>query len=246
MDTNEPTPDVIEKPSQLKKKSIAALIKPIGLLIAVIAATWALKALGVGEWLESARGWIEGLGAWGPVVYVLLYIGATVACLPGTIMTFMGGALFGSVLGTILVSIGSTIGASICFLIARYLARDSIKGWLEGNERFQKLDKLTEKEGDIIVMITRLIPIFPFNVLNYGFGLTRVDFKTYVLWSWLCMLPFTVVYVVGSDAIVQAIQDGTVPWALLFVVAAVLVIMTAIIRKAKKRLAKTGDADSAS
>ncbi len=239
MDANQAETDGLVETQQPQPKSIKGLIKPIGLILIVILATWGLNALGVGAWLESAQGWIKGLGPWGPLVFVLLYIGATVACLPGTIMTLMGGALFGSVLGTILVSIGSTIGASLCFLITRYVARDSIKGWLEGNERFQKLDKLTEKEGDIIVMITRLIPLFPFNVLNYGFGLTRVDFKTYVLWSWLCMLPFTVVYVVGSDAIVKAIRDGAIPWALVFVIAAVLVIMTAIIRKAKKRLAKT-------
>ncbi|MBZ0257299.1 TVP38/TMEM64 family protein [bacterium] len=219
-------------------KSKKFLFKPVLLLTAVIFGAWALKALGAGAWLESAQSWIESLGFWGPVVYVLLYIAATVACFPGSIVTIMGGALFGSVLGTILVSIASTTGAAICFLIARYVARDSIKVWLEGNERFQTLDRLTEREGDLIVMFTRLVPLFPFNLLNYGFGLTRVRFATYVFYSWLCMLPFTIVYVVGSDAVVQAVKEGGVPWALIVVIAIVLVIVAAIVRKAKQRFAK--------
>lgn len=227
----------------LAAKSKKGLLKPALLLAAVVGAAWGLNAMGAGAWLASARSWIESLGAWGPAVYVLVYICATVACFPGSVLTIMGGALFGSVLGTILVSIASTTGAAICFLIARYLARDSIKGWLEGNERFQTLDQLTEREGDIIVMFTRLVPLFPFNLLNYGFGLTRVRFSTYVLWSWLCMIPFTVVYVAGTDAIIQSIKEGSVPWALIVVIASVLVIMTAIVRKAKKRFAKTDEID---
>lgn len=223
------------QPGASAKKS---LLKPILLITAVIAAAWVLKALGADVWLRSAQSWIESLGAWGPIVFMLVYVIATIACLPGSIFTIMGGALFGSFLGTILVSLASTTGASICFLIARYFARDSIKAWLEGNERFQTLDRMTERDGDLIVMFTRLVPIFPFNVLNYGFGLTRVRFATYVFWSWLCMLPFTVVYVVGTDAIIQAIKEGSVPWALIVVVAVVLVLVAAIARKAKQRLSK--------
>ena len=125
--------------------------------------------------------------------------------------------MFGSFIGTIAVSIGSTLGAALAFLVARYFARASIEGWLGKNEKFKNLDQMTEDFGPVIVAITRLVPIFPFNLLNYGFGLTKVPFLTYVFYSWLCMLPMTVVFVVGSDAVFTAVREGRVPWALIVV-----------------------------
>jgi len=145
------------------------------------------------------------------------------------------GALFGSILGVISVSIASTLGASLAFLVARYFARDAVARWLSANEKFRRLDKMTEEHGAIIVALTRLVPIFPFNLLNYGFGLTRVRFWTYVFWSWLCMLPGTVLYVVGADAVIQAITEGKVPWALLGVILAFVVLLTFLVRHARRR-----------
>ena len=107
-----------------------------------------------------------------------------------------------------------------------------------GNEKFRQLDTLTERHGAIIVAITRLVPIFPFNLLNYGFGLTRVPFGTYLFWSWLCMLPGTVLYVVGADAFTQGLAEGRVPWALLGALVAALVVLVLLVRYARRTLAR--------
>ena len=84
--------------------------------------------------------------------------------------------------------------------------------------------------------ITRLVPLFPYNLLNYGYGLTRVRFATYVFWSWLCMIPATIVYVVGADAIFTAMRDGEIPWALLAALAVIIVLTFFIVRIARRRL----------
>lgn len=216
------------------------LWRPV-LLLCIIAALMVLShVFGVGEKLAAARDWIHGLGPLGPVVFGLIYAGATVLALPGSAMTIIGGALFGSVLGVITVIFSATLGASLSFLIARYFARDAVGRWLSGKEKFRRLDEMTEEHGAVIVALTRLVPVFPFNLLNYGFGLTRVRFWTYVFWSFLCMLPGTILYVVGADAVFSGIAEGRVPWALIIVLAAMVVIVTLIVRHARRRLRDKG------
>jgi uncharacterized membrane protein YdjX (TVP38/TMEM64 family) len=210
--------------------------KPILLISAIVGIFILAKVFGIGERLGDLRDWIQGLGPWGPAAFLLLYIAAVVAAIPGTAITVIAGALFGSVLGVILVSIGSTVGAGLCFLIARFFARNSVAGWLSGNEKFKKLDRLTEDHGAIIVALTRLVPLFPFNLLNYGFGLTRVPFRTYLFWSWLCMLPGTILYVVGVDAVVKGVSEGEVPWVLIGVVLAAAVFLALLVRQARNKL----------
>jgi uncharacterized membrane protein YdjX (TVP38/TMEM64 family) len=165
-----------------------------------------------------------------------LYAAAVVAALPGSALTVAAGALFGSLLGVVVVSIAATLGASLSFLVARYFARESVAQWLSRKEKFQKLDKLTEERGAIVVALTRLVPIFPFNLLNYGFGLTRVRFWTYVFWSWLCMLPGTVLYVVGADAFVKGVSQGRIPWELIAAILIVAVALGFLVRYSRGRL----------
>jgi uncharacterized membrane protein YdjX (TVP38/TMEM64 family) len=216
------------------------LWRPI-LLLGVIVAVFVLSyVFHVGERLVALRGWIHSLGALGPVVFALIYAVATVLALPGSAMTIIGGALFGSVLGVITVIIAATLGAGLSFLIARYFARDAVGRWLSDKEKFRKLDEMTEEHGAIIVALTRLVPIFPFNLLNYGFGLTRVRFWTYVFWSFLCMLPGTILYVVGADALFSGIAEGRIPWTLLTILVAMIVIVTLIVRRARRHLHDRG------
>ncbi len=211
--------------------------KPIVLLIVVVAMVVVSQRLGLGKRVANLKDWVASLGPWGPVAYVLIYIVGVVAAFPGGAMTVVAGALFGSVRGVICVSIASTVGASLCFLIARFFARDAVARWLAGKEKFQRLDRLTETHGAMIVAIARLVPLFPFNIINYGFGLTRVRFWTYALVSWVCMLPGTIVYVVGADAITKAVKEGRVPWVLVGVLAVVIVALALIVRSARRRLA---------
>ncbi|MGE0641587.1 MAG: TVP38/TMEM64 family protein [Thermoanaerobaculia bacterium] len=212
-------------------------VRPLLFFVVLVALAVAAPVLGLGQRLAELRGWIEGLGALGPLVFALVYAVATVAAVPASLLTIAAGAMFGSVLGVATVALGATAGAAAAFAIARWLARDAVAGWLAKSEKFAKLDAMTERHGAIIVAITRLLPIFPFNLLNYGFGLTRVRFGTYVLWSFLCMLPGTALYVVGADAVTRGLAEGRVPWALVGALAGVLVVLLLVIRRARRVLA---------
>jgi uncharacterized membrane protein YdjX (TVP38/TMEM64 family) len=210
--------------------------RPVLLVAIIISMLILAKVFDLGHKLGELRTWIDGLGPLGAIVFILLYTMAAVAAIPGSALTVTAGALFGSVLGVILVSIASTLGAGLSFLIARYFARNATARWLSRNENFRKLDQLTEEQGAVMVALTRLVPIFPFNLLNYGFGLTRVPFWTYVFWSWLCMLPMTIVYVVGADAFTKGLAQGKVPWNLIGVVIGMGIILSIVIRQARRRL----------
>lgn len=199
--------------------------KPVVLLLIIATVFSTSFFFGIDTKFIMLRDWISSFGILSIFVFMLIYIGAVVVALPGTILGVLAGALFGSVVGVILVSISSTIGSGITFLIARYFARDAVVRWLSKYKTFQKLDDLTEKRGAIIVGITRLIPIFPFNLLNYAFGLTKVRFRTYLFWSWLCMLPGTILVVVGTDAVLQSIMEKHIPWLLIGVISMVLGIL---------------------
>lgn len=161
----------------------------------------AAKFLNVQGLLKQALDWIGQLGPWGATLFIGLYIVATVLFIPGSALTLGAGAIFGVVWGSVYVSIGSTLGATAAFLVGRYLARDSIAQKIEGSKRFAAIDKAVASEGWKIVGLTRLSPVFPFTLLNYAFGLTRVKLSHYVLASWFGMMPGTVMYVyLGSLA----------------------------------------------
>ena len=168
-----------------RKPKKAGIWRPVTLIVAIIAVIVTANYLGLGERLGDLQNWIRSLGAWGPAVFAVLYIIGVVAALPGSALTLAAGALFGSVLGLAVVSLASTVGATLAFLVSRYFARQAVVNWLSDNEKFQKLDRMTERHGPVIVALTRLVPLFPFNLLNYGFGLTKVPLKVYVFWSWL-------------------------------------------------------------
>lgn len=223
----------ISPSSTPRKKSIW---RPIALGFAIIGLIVLSYVFNLGGRLGELREWILSLGSYGPLVYILIYIVAVVFAIPGSIITIMGGVLFGSVVGVVAVSIGSTIGASLAFLISRYVAREAIVQRFESKKKFHHLDQLTKEHGAIIVGIARLVPLLPFNLLNYGFGLTHVPFWTYVFWSWVCMLPGTVLYVVGTDAVVRAFSEKRVPWGLIIIFVIVLVIITVFVNQARKKL----------
>ena len=210
--------------------------RPIILIIIVLAVLVSAKMFGLAERIGDLRDWLQTLGTLGPLVFVVIYALAVTAALPGSALTVAAGALFGSLWGVVLVSIASTLGAGLAFLIARYFAREATARWLSNQEKFRKLDALTEEHGAIIVALTRLVPIFPFNPLNFGFGLTKVPFRIYLFWSWLCMLPGTVLYVVGADAITVGLTKGEIPWELIGILLAAGVCLGFLVRYARRRL----------
>ena len=203
--------------------------KPVVLIVIIVTLFIVVNVYGFGGNIEELQQWIQSLGVWGPIAFFVIYLGAVIATIPGTIFGVIAGAIFGSVIGVILISIASTIGASLTFLIARYFARDIVARWLSKNKTMKRLDQLTEDHGVFIVGLTRLIPLFPFTLLNYGFGLTKVSFKTYVFWSWLCMLPGTIIVVVGTDLLTQEITQGRAPLELVGILVITALILGSII-----------------
>ncbi len=150
--------------------------------------------------LHDALVWVAELGAVGAIAFIGLYILATVLFLPGTVLTLGAGVVFGVVAGSIYVFVGATIGATLAFLIGRYLARNWVARRIAGNETFRAIDQAIAQDGFKIVLLTRLSPIFPFNLLNYALGVTQVALKDYVL-GCVGMIPATVMYVyIGSLA----------------------------------------------
>ena len=144
---------------------------------------------------------VSELGPWGPAAFLLVYVGATVLLLPGSILTLGAGFVYGLGWGTVLVSASSTLGATASFLIGRHLARDWVAGRIRAYPRFAAVDEAVAREGWKVVVLTRLSPAFPFNLLNYAFGITRVKVRHYILASWLGMLPGTILYIyIGSLA----------------------------------------------
>jgi uncharacterized membrane protein YdjX (TVP38/TMEM64 family) len=171
------------------------------LLILAAAVVAVLLFLPVREHLGQLLTWIQRLGWWGPVLMVGIYVVACVLWVPGSLLTLGIGYAFGLAAGLVIVSLGSTLGASAAFLLGRTLARGWVESRIAGSPRFRALDHAVAEHGFKIVLLTRLSPVFPFALLNYAFGATRVSFRDYVLASWIGMLPGTVVYVyLGSIA----------------------------------------------
>lgn len=193
--------------------------------------------------LQSALQWVDSLGVFGGIAFVGIYIVATIAFLPGSILTLGAGVVFGVVLGSIYVFVGATLGAIAAFLVGRYLARGWVSQKIAGNQQFAAIDKAVAEEGFKIVLLTRLSPVFPFNLLNYTFGITGVSLKDYALAS-IGMIPGTMMYVyLGSLAgdlarIGSSTQptNSTVQWIIrvvgLVATVAVTIYVTRIARQA--------------
>jgi uncharacterized membrane protein YdjX (TVP38/TMEM64 family) len=145
--------------------------------------------------------WIQRLGPMGAALFAAAYVPAAVLFVPGALLTLGAGFLFGVKVGTVIVSLGSTSGATAAFLVGRTLAREWVATKVAGNPTFGAIDRAVGTEGFRMVLLTRLSPVFPFNLLNYTFGITQVSLRDYVLASWIGMLPGTIMYVyLGSAA----------------------------------------------
>lgn len=203
--------------------------------------------------LQDALKFIDSLGPWGPVLFVALYVLACVLLIPGSILTLGAGALFGVVKGTVLVSLGSVLGAVLAFLIGRHFTRNWVEAKLKAYPRFAAIDQAVSGDGWKIVFLTRLSPLFPFALLNYAFGLTKVSLRDYVTASAIGMLPGTILYVyLGSLAAAGATDTGRSPaqWALLIVgLLATIVVTVMITTRARaalnQKLADTSSAKTA-
>ena len=235
----------MEATTILQKANRSRLIVKVVLAVVVMAGLVVVtRFIDVPQIFRNALAWISGLGPTGPLVFVLLYILACVLLLPGSLLTLGAGVLFGVIEGSVVVSVGSTLGATCAFLVGRYLARDWVGAKIAGNEKFKAIDEAVAVQGWKIVGLTRLSPVFPFNLLNYAFGLTQVKLKHYLIASWLGMMPGTILYVyIGSLAgDLASLGSGertrsTGEWILYGIgLAATIVVTVFVTRIAKKAL----------
>ena len=217
---------------------------PIGRVLFGVAAIIALVALGrtFGVFLDRFVEWVDGLGALGPIAFILGYIGSTVAFIPGSVLTLAAGAIFGLGEGVIYVMTGATLGSSVAFLLARYVAREAVEQRIAGNTKFAAVDRAVGREGWKIVVLLRLSPIFPYNLLNYGLGLTQVRFRDYVLAS-IGMLPGSFLYTYSGFLVGDVIrlagdagpERGPLYYAVVVIGLLATIAVTTIVTKTARR-----------
>ena len=217
---------------------------PLGRIAAIVAALAALYFLGraAGGYVPRFAEWIDGLGPWGPAAFVLGYAVAVVGFVPGSLLTLAAGAIFGLAEGTALVFVAAVLGSTAAFLLSRTVARDAIARRVEGDPRFAAIDRAIEREGRRIVVLLRLSPVFPFTLLNYALGLTRVRLADYLVAS-VGMLPGTLLYVysgkVAGDLATlaggAAVPRGAGYWAVVALGFAATLIVTILVTRVARR-----------
>jgi uncharacterized membrane protein YdjX (TVP38/TMEM64 family) len=224
-----------------------------GFVLKLLAAFAVIVLVGVAAKQFNGQGILQNVllqvkawGAAGAIAFIVVYGLATVLFLPGSILTLSGGALFGVVLGSVYVFVGAVLGSTLAFLVGRYVARGWVAERIAENRKFKAIDEAVAREGFKVVLLTRLSPVFPFNLLNYAFGITQVSLKDYLLGA-IGMLPGTVTYVyigslagslatVGSGSQPANSQTQLAQWAIRVVgflaTIAVTVYVTRVARKA--------------
>jgi uncharacterized membrane protein YdjX (TVP38/TMEM64 family) len=195
--------------------------------------------------LVNALAWVDSLGFIAPIAFIVLYVVVTVAFIPASVVTLGAGVVFGVVKGSLYVFVGAMLGATAAFLVGRYIARDWVSKKVASNEKFKAIDEAIAREGRKIIFLIRLSPAFPFNLLNYALGLTKVSLKDYVLGT-TGIIPGTIMYVylgslAGNLATLGAGEtpsNPTITWTIRIIAfiatVAVTVYVTRIARKALK------------
>jgi uncharacterized membrane protein YdjX (TVP38/TMEM64 family) len=173
--------------------------KLLGAVLVVAAGVIAARQLGAFELLslenvDALDTWFRGFGLWAPVIFLAVWIVACVFFMPGLPITIVGALIFGPLKGTALSAVGAVLGATAAFLVGRYAARGTVEGLLANNARLRLIDEGVRTHGWRMLMITRLVPLFPFNAQNYVYGVTSISLPTYMLVSFLCMLPACVAF----------------------------------------------------
>ena len=195
---------------------VALFVKSPGVKIAAVlvvaAALWAAMAvLPARMVLQELIAWMQGLGFWAPAILVIAYIVACLCFIPGLLLSMGAGFLFDVVEGTVTASIGSVLGATAAFLVGRTLGHRAIEQMIAGNPKFAAIHRAARREGFKIVLLARLSPAIPFNVLNYALGLTPVKLRDFIFASWIGMFPATLLYVYIGSTLADLAQLGDQP-----------------------------------
>lgn len=200
------------------------------------------EALALPDIVPLVESTVSSAGLLGPVVFIIIYAVAAVLFVPASVLTVSAGFLFGPWLGSAIVSIAATTGAGLAFLIGRYFARSYVESKIQKNDKFVAIDKAIASQGAKVVFLMRLSPLFPYSLINYSLGVTKVPFTEYIVASWIGMLPGTFAYVIlgsaGKAAVAAGGTSSTFPGALLYIVGALatLGVTVLISREASKVL----------
>lgn len=201
------------------------------LALGLLAAGSLAWSLGLHDWvrperLARLRTAIEAYGTWGPVLYVAGYVVAELLFVPALPLTLLGGLVFGPLWGTVYTWVAATLAAASAFLVARHLARDTVERWMADSPRLGRIDAAVERHGWRILTVTRLVPLFPFNLQNFAYGLTRIPFWTYVGVSSVCMLPGTIAFTLAGGALSGGGGPTRTAWTL--AAAAALIVLVSL------------------
>jgi uncharacterized membrane protein YdjX (TVP38/TMEM64 family) len=211
--------------------------KWVFLLVVAIVVFVVARRFQVEKQLRVALDWVRQLGPWGVVVFILIFIGAAILFVPGSVLTLGAGAIYGAAWGSVYSSIGGTLGAAAAFLVSRYLLRERLARRFEQNARWAAVDRAVAEDGWKIILLTRLSPVFPYNLSNYGFGLTQVKFRHYFMASWLGMMPAAVMYAYLGSLARTSTASGRSPieWAFYGLGLAATIGVTIVIGRISRR-----------
>ncbi|PAB58343.1 TVP38/TMEM64 family protein [Anaeromicrobium sediminis] len=184
-------------------------IKPVIISVLIIVCVITMKVFGIYDYIsmdniENLQTWIKSFEPLGPIVYIFIFIVGCLLFLPAPPLVILAGLVFGPLMGTLWTALAAIIADATAFLVARYAARDMIAKWANENKSFKRIDEGVKKEGWRILMITRLIPVFPYMIQSYAYGLTNIQFSSYILVSWICTIPGIIAFTfmggaIGSD-----------------------------------------------
>lgn len=180
----------------------------LGLLAAIIAVFILLMIINSQYDIDltKAQNFIKSLGVFAPIAFLLVFTLAPVVFIPIIPLSITGGILFGPLMGTIYTVIGSTLGASAAFMVSRYIAKD----WIDqkSHTTVKMVQTRIKDHGWKFIALSRINPLFPFNLQNYAFGITEIPFKTFFITTLLSMIPGAIAYVYLGYTGLQILADG--------------------------------------
>ncbi|MFV0425029.1 MAG: TVP38/TMEM64 family protein [Bacilli bacterium] len=209
---------------KFKNLIVFAICFSIGILI-----VWQTGFIDFIKDVDAMQEFFNDFGIVGYLVYILIYIIVAVFMLPASIFTIIAGITFGPIIGALVALSGATVGACVSFLIARYVARDLIISKFEDNPIFKKVEKGVEENGVSFLILTRLVPVFPYNIQNYAYGLTKIRFTTYAFITAICMAPGAFIYAFMAGEIVK--NGVSIKLLIQFSVAGIILFVVSLIPK---------------
>lgn len=200
----------------------------------------AMRLLPVASWLEQFKGWVQGVGPAGYVLYAAAYIICCVFIIPAFALTIGAGAIFGFVKGAIIVIIGATIGATCAFLLGRSVLRRKVESMTAGNAKFRALDRAITTEGTKIMWLVRLSGFPPFTWVNYAFGLTGVKLRDFILTTFIGIIPGTLAFTYAGAAGAAAVMQKSNRIALIVTAIGAVLVSVFIARIALRAIRRAG------